>query len=71
MGGSRSCVAEPPDGHLPEGGIGVPGTLIHQDEHVPQIPELPEDGLLHKLKWKQSSPLGEGVASLGRVPEAS
>lgn len=55
--GPGSRIPEPPNGHLPQDGVGVPGTLIHQDQHVPEMPVLPKDWLLHELKMRHSSPL--------------
>lgn len=62
--GSRSCITQPSDGHLPQSGIGVPGALIHQDQHVTEVPVPPKDRLLHELKSTHSSPLVKGAASL-------
>lgn len=51
------CVAQSSDGHLPQNSIGIPGTLVHENQYFSEISMFPEDWLLHKLKSTNSSPL--------------
>ena len=62
----RGCIAQSSDGHLPQNSIGIPGTLIHENQYVSEISMLPEDLLLHKLKSTDSSPL-ESLPSRGQL----